>query len=229
MLFRKLSVNPIYLNFFMINNSHYLLTNSGGIPMFQKKMIMSIIVLMCFYGFSFAQSKTKVGIGIAIIDMQQIFEAQLSGGGYFSSTITVPINASSTFRVEPELGFAISTDEFKSGSFTDEETTSSWKIGVGLFGLKKFEIFTLYYGGRVGFLTQSVTEDNGTDTDEMGSTGFYLAPALGGEHYFSDHFSLGGEAQIVYTSIATEPEDGDWEQNLSVINTRVLVFVRFFF
>lgn len=65
--------------------------------------------------------------------------------------------------------------------------------------------------------------------NEMGTSGYYVARALGGEHYFSDHFSLGGEAQFVYTSVTTEPEDGDWERNLSVINTRVLVFVRFFF
>ena len=61
--------------------------------MLQKKMIMSIFILICFVGFSFAQSSTKVGIGIALIDMQQIFEAQLSDGGFFSSTITVPIDA----------------------------------------------------------------------------------------------------------------------------------------
>jgi len=197
--------------------------------MLQKKMFMSIFILICFFGFSFAQSSTKVGIGVAIIDMQQIFEAQISEGGFFSSTITVPIDVSPSFRLEPELGFASSTDERTSGSFTFEESTISWKIGVGLFGLKKYDIFTLYYGGRVGYLTQTLTEDDGTDKDELGSSGFYLAPALGGEHYFSDHFSLGGEAQFVYTSVATEPKDGNWEQNLSVINTRVLVFIRFFF
>ena len=197
--------------------------------MLQKKVFMSIFILVCFFGFCFAQSSTKVGIGVAIIDMQQIFEAQLSDGGFFSSTITIPIDVSPSFRLEPELGFGSSTDERTSGSSTFEQSSISWKIGVGLFGLKKYDIFTLYYGGRVGYLTQTLTEEDGTNEDEMGTSGFYLAPAIGGEHYFSDHFSLGGEAQFVYTSVTTEPKDGNWEQNLSVINTRVLVFIRFFF
>jgi hypothetical protein len=51
------------------------------------------------------------------------------------------------------------------------------------------------------------------EKDELNSCGFHLAPALGGEHYFSDHFSLGGEAQFVYTSVVTGPKDGNWEQN----------------
>ena len=33
--------------------------------------------------------------------------------------------------------------------------------------------------------TKNIEVLHGTNKDEMGSTGFYLAPALGGEHYFS--------------------------------------------
>ncbi len=197
--------------------------------MSQNKMSMSVIIVICFFSLSFAQSSTKVGIGVAIIDMQQIFEAQASEGGFFSSAITVPIEVSPTFRVEPEIGFSSATDEQKSDNFTSEESSTSWKIGVGLFGKKKNDVFTLYYGGRIGYINQSLTDVSGTDRSEVSSSGFYLAPALGGEHYFSDHFSIGGEVQIVYTSVSTTPDEGDWEQDISIINTRALVFFRFFF
>jgi len=95
--------------------------------------------------------------------------------------------------------------------------------------LKKYSPFTLYYGARVGYITQTLTDENGSETDEVSSSGFYIAPVLGGEHYFSDHFSLGGEAQIIYASVSTKPDEGNWEQDLSAINTRVLVYIRFFF
>jgi hypothetical protein len=195
----------------------------------ENSLILTILIVVCISSISIAQSSTKVGIGVALIDMQQIFEAQISEGGFFSSTITVPMDLSPSFRLEPEIGFASASDEFKLNDFISEESSTSWKIGAGIFGLNKYDVFTLYYGGRVGYVTQTLKEVSGSDSDELSSSGFYVAPAIGGEHYFSDHFSLGGEAQFVYTSIGTTPDEGDWEQDLSVFNTRVLVFIRFFF
>jgi hypothetical protein len=213
----------------MLINSHNYLTNFGGVIMLQNKMITCVFILICFFSFSFSQSSTKVGIGVAIIDMQQFFEAFASEGGSFNSAIMVPIEMSSSFRLEPEVGFSSATDEQSSGSFTSKESTTSWRIGVGLLGMKKYSPFTLYYGARVGYITLTLTDEDDSGTDELSSSGFYVAPALGGEHYFSDHFSLGGEAQIIYASVSTEPDEGNWEQDLSAINTRVLVYIRFFF
>jgi hypothetical protein len=184
----------------MLINSHNYLTNFGGVIMLQNKMITCVFILICFFSFSFSQSSTKVGIGVAIIDMQQFFEAFASEGGSFNSAIMVPIEMSSSFRLEPEVGFSSATDEQSSGS-----------------------------GARVGYITLTLTDEDDSGTDELSSSGFYVAPALGGEHYFSDHFSLGGEAQIIYASVSTEPDEGNWEQDLSAINTRVLVYIRFFF
>jgi len=91
----------------MLINSHNFLTNFGGTTMLQKKMIMSIFILICFFGFSFAQSSTKVGIGVAIIDMQQFFEAFASEGGSFNSAIMVPIEMSLFSNFKPKLDFPV--------------------------------------------------------------------------------------------------------------------------
>jgi len=46
------------------------------------------------------------------------------------------------------------------------------------------------------------------------TTGFYIAPAIGGEHNFSVHFSIDAEAQVVYASLTNEKEDRDFDFEL---------------
>jgi hypothetical protein len=196
--------------------------------MSKNKMVTCFFVLICFSNISFAQSSNKVGVGIALFDVHQFIEVITSQGTSVSSTITLPIVTSPNFRIEPEVGFFRASDEEKNGE-TIEETTTSWRIGVGLFPQKTFDDFTLYYGGRVGYLSQSQSHEQPNFKSEQSASGFYIAPAIGGEHNFSDHFSLGGEAQLVYSSVTVKPDEGDWEESLSVLNTRALVFFRFYF
>jgi hypothetical protein len=49
-----------------------------------KKNDYKFFIFICLIGFSFGQSSTKVGVGVAIIDLYQIFEVQVSEGGYWN-------------------------------------------------------------------------------------------------------------------------------------------------
>jgi hypothetical protein len=193
-----------------------------------KKICIAITLIFLLTTAGLAQNSNNVGIGVAVIDVQQIFETLISGGVGMNATIVVPFAASPNLRIEPEFGYFRATEEDKNGT-TETETATSWRVGVGIFPLKIIDSFTLYYGGRVGYISQTFGYEAGSVNLEETTTGFYIAPALGGEHSFSNHFSIGGEAQVVYATLSTDSEFTDDKTDRSLINTRVLVFIRFYF
>lgn len=198
--------------------------------MLKGKLIFSIIILVCFFGISFSQSETKVGVGVAIIDLQQLFTMSMTEGVGANATITVPIIVSPAFRLEPEVGYFSggSKVDFEGGTY--EEKATSYTFGAGLFGQTVKNGFNLYFGGRVGYMIQKQTEEEtGFPKEEETVSGFYVAPAIGGERNLSDYFSLGAEAQIVYASMKNEVEGREYDIDMTLINTRGLVFFRFYF
>ena len=194
-----------------------------------SKLVISLFILACFIGTSFAQSSNKTGIGVALIDLQKLFEFSASQGYGANATITVPFILSPGFRLEPEVGYFSASQKADINGTTYEESASSWSIGAGVFPQNVYGDFTLYYGGRVGYMSQTQTDEAGTSKEEVTTSGFYIAPAIGGEHNFSDHFSIGAEAQIVYASMTNEEDDRDYDVDLTLIDTRALVFFRFYF
>lgn len=197
--------------------------------MFNCKTFIFIIIFLCISGISLGQEATKTGIGIAIIDLQKLFETNTSGGVGTYATITVPIITSPSFRIEPEVGYFSASQDYTVSGTSYEESVSSWSIGVGIFPQKIYKEFTLYYGGRVGYLSQKMTMEEGSNKDEETTTGFFIAPTIGGEHNFSDHFSIGAEAQVVYATLTNEEDDRDFDVDLSLFETRGLIFFRFYF
>ncbi len=191
-------------------------------------ILVLIVVVFCLANLSFAQDGSKTGIGIAIIDLQKLFEMSTSNG-IANASITVPIITSPSLRIEPEVGYFSATQSADISGTTYEETATTWNIGVGILPQKVYETFTLYYGGRVGYLSQKMTSESGFNKNEETTTGFYIAPTLGGEHNFSDHFSIGAEAQIVYGSLTNKEDDRDYDADLSMLETRALIYFRFYF
>jgi hypothetical protein len=85
------------------------------------------------------------------------------------NTIYLTINRKNNFRLEPSLGF----------SFTDNQ--SKFIFGVGAFKQKELTRLNLLTGIRLGLSDSKI---------------YFIAPTLGGEYFFDEHFSLGSEIQI---------------------------------
>jgi len=197
--------------------------------MFNRNLFFILLIVCCLAGISFAQDGNKTGIGIAVIDLEKLFELNMSNGSGTYATISIPIITSPGFRIEPEVGYFRASQEATISGTTYEQSITSWSIGTGIFPQKKFEDFTLYYGGRVGYLSQKMVSESGTSKDEETTTGFYVAPAIGGEHNFSDHFSIGAEAQFVYASLTNEEDERTYDVDISLMDTRGLIYFRFYF
>lgn len=132
---------------------------------------------------SAAPSQPKVGVGIS-----------LASDGNFSSPaeILVPIILNPTIRVEPSLG--ILTRNFGGGASSRDIV-----LGVGVFMAKRAAPSTdLLFGGRLklGFakVDNGVADDSGND--------ILVAGAAGAEHWFSDRFTVGLEAQLGFYSLS---------------------------
>jgi len=155
---------------------------------------------------------TKVGLGLALGSSGSAMDIFVDGGQFrlepllSATSLRMPIQTSSGWRVEPELGFTILD---ASGS-----EYSDWKLACGLspsWGLGDKGL--AYAGGRIGLFGMGYDR---TYVDLM------LGVGLGGEYWVSSYFTLGGEAQF---NLVKYGEDLD---GFSLTSNAVLV-ARFFF
>ena len=172
-----------------------------------------------------AQDGTTVGIGVSInapsVAIQQGGSGQTVSLAPF--TVTVPITTRS-FRLEPEVGFART-----SRSADDRSSTSSvFTIGTGLFAVSRFENTLLHLGGRVGLSRLSESQELRNDEESSSRINFSVGPAVGGEYYLSNHFSLGLEARFVYVNVG-EPDDAPDDFSASRLRTSGVAFFRVHF
>jgi hypothetical protein len=142
-------------------------------------------------------------------------------------TIFVPINMSSRFRIEPEIGIGWASATNTSGR---TDSTSVVHSGSGAFGLASKDRFTAYYGARIAYIRfgQSSTFSTGTNSFTYPSAnGFFVAPAIGGEYFLSDRLSLGGEVQVRYTRSTFDASSGSGSITTKSANTRGAITLRF--
>lgn len=201
-----------------------------------------IILLTLFFAFTIVNAQetnekksTRVGIGVSLLDLNDVMGFVISQGTSQSSTLCLTIDSSPTFRIEPEIGYFVYNRERKDNNYKSENTLKSYRIGAGLFVKKSKDTnFHMFYGVRLGYLSSSAkskySSEFSSGKDEESSSGFYIAPALGGEYNFSDYFSLGGETQFMYSSTSFEDSDNpDAEVTMSTFSLKALIFVRYYF
>ena len=205
-----------------------------------KKFLLSFMVVILFSTIvtAFAQEakQPQIGFGVSVVDVKDLIRI-LSGDGDISPSIFLPINVSSKLRIEPEIGFFMVTsdDETKTQNEKNEDYSDQFHVGIGIFPLKHLGSYTLYYGARLGYIhLSSYNEyDYGYKVrSESSSSGFYIAPGAGGEYFFNNHFSIGGEVQFRFTSLSGEEKNDmnvTTDLSSSSISTRAIVLIRCYF
>jgi len=180
-----------------------------------------------------SKKTTKIGIGVTISDIKDLFQS-IMGDGNAAPSIYIPIDISPAFRIEPEISYYKFSEKEEYNSSTDENRITSYSIGLGLSSMNRRGSVNLFYGARFGMIKASSVNEytyiGGADKDEETGSGFYIAPTIGGEYFFSENFAMGGEVQIKYSSTKWEGENGgDEGVKRSVLSTRALFSVRFYF
>jgi hypothetical protein len=195
-------------------------------------------LLLLYASTAFAQTATttrgRLGIGTSISDVGEV--VALEGNAppsVIAPTILVPIDITSRFRIEPEVGYYRNSTRNERFGTAQTSTNSSahLHVGAGAFGLASTERFTIYYGVRVAYLRTTESSVNPSFSSTLTAPGFFVAPALGGEYFLWDRFSLGAEVQVRYTS-SKMTGDGVTTSNGTTTNTTTsthgAIVVRFY-
>ncbi len=171
-----------------------------------------------------AQSGSRSGIGIGIGNAPAgSFNIAIDTSPFAS--IYFPQYLSPDFRVEPELGVLRVSESDNNGTVV----ATVVQFGIGLFRVTRIsEQARLYAGMRAGLFYYRVKIEDDFNSDSAVSSEYdlYLGPAIGGEHFFGDHFSLGAEARLLASFLALS---GDSESKESVLSTGGVFFVRWYF
>jgi hypothetical protein len=220
---------------------------------------ISLFILIIFIGVSSISSAQEasqpiIGLGAGIIPF--------SNTTYF---IHVPITFQH-MRINPELGFSASSSNYSSSSSYSSSSTVSTsngkstniRIGTGLYYLYPPDnSVDIYFGPRGGIVLSSSTRDSKdiysdstqgketvTEHTKETSTDYFVGGAIGGEYYFSKHFSIGAEIQLTYLhegeptiehSRTADPPNADYNTSYnstsqySSFGIATLLLVRWFF
>ncbi|MBA7522587.1 hypothetical protein ES705_14707 [subsurface metagenome] len=197
----------------------------------KKASFIMLLVVTFFYLSNFLhaqeersqEKRSRIGFGVSlgkeIMEIGEVYTL-LDFPSFY-----LPIRLSPAFRIEPEIGYYR-----YSGSDEDwEESRSILSIGCGIFSVTQKGKVDIYYGLRLGIMRISYSYSytwDGVDSDDDSKTDFYIGPAIGGEYFFTDHLTLGGEIQLNYIFIG---QWSDGEDSESVIRTKPLIFVRWYF
>jgi hypothetical protein len=160
---------------------------------------------------------------------------------YQSTAISIPIYFSNQFKMEPFIDYGNYHNERKPGSIDDEKDEYKYHsitIGTGIFYSKDIIDTRIHIGINIGYMNQYYFSgyDRGifSYSTEHEGNGLLIAPSIGGEYFFSHHFSLGSEVQFEWSTLDsdnTETDNSTQNKYKSLSNrfvTKGLVIVRFY-
>jgi hypothetical protein len=174
--------------------------------------------------------KKSVGFGVTINPVLLLIDESI---GFFPlgiSNFLIPIRISPRVIIEPEFGMFRTSSEEGGG----ESSFNNTRIGVGvLLGFPERGGLHPYIGPRFGWSrTSSESSFGGGGTFTTKMSGWNFGGVLGAHHFFSPHFSLGGEIQLMRSSSSIDDDSGGpvaTEQSQSAVTTGGTAILRWFF
>jgi hypothetical protein len=170
---------------------------------------------------------SRFGIGVALSPVA-IFIEDFGFINFGFTNILIPIKIAPTTYLEPEIGlFRTSAD----GGGTPTSLTNT-RLGVGLLmGLRERAGLRPYLGPRIGMSRLSTRSDTPGGAFTTKQTTWIFSGVIGAQHFFSPHFSLGGEAQPSRASAgdAESSPPGAGDPGSTFVTTNGLVTLRWFF
>ena len=167
-----------------------------------KKTVVSLVLLfvMVFSHIGFTQdddlsdNNVKFGMGV---ELTTSINALFSDNLGTAHSIYLPILINNQFKLEPFIGFW--RNNYENGDYESSNTYMS--LGGGAFFTMPHNQYNAYIGGRAALTFNNETEKDYpyTDTDKRNRKFFEIGPAVGGEYFLGEHFSLGGEVWVKFT------------------------------
>ena len=168
------------------------------------------------------EEKTRIGLGVSLgKDIRRGYDGELLTS-FDAPSYYIPILISNSFRIEPEIGiyrYSITLNE-------GDRSYTVLSVACGIFPVSHKGKVDIYYGGRIGLVYSSETYQYPQNESDQSKYDLQLSPAIGGEYFFTDHLSLGGELQL--NLLFPDQWNGD-DISEMIIKSKTLIFVRFYF
>jgi hypothetical protein len=156
----------------------------------------------------------KVGIGLAIAPSGSFLLTDDDGLiSFIPLVLRVPVHFSSV-KLEPELGvYTAHTREDEEPADFSDRTATLLRVGAGMFyNTPVSSDASVYVGPKVGIMTLSTVSENKSSNSfepqtmksETSQTNIFFGANVGGEYFFSTHFSIGAEIGLEYVSKGNE-------------------------
>lgn len=200
--------------------------------------ITSLAALAALVAASAAQAQVPahaIGIGVSLnpsalfmSDNESTLMLPIGFGNIYVPIIAGPL------KIEPEVGIWRTSSSSSGTDYSSSSTGTLLRVGAGVFHLVQVGGGTaLYVGPRVAMVrTSSSSTYSGGTPSSSHQTSWSLGLAIGGEHFFSPHFSLGGEVQLNYITIGDEEHEPSTPSTSSysnhVISNNGLIFIRLY-
>ncbi len=185
--------------------------------------ICTLIIL-----FSQSVNAQQFGIGVGVASSGTIITNSTTQDGEvdLSPTSIYLTFRNKAFRLEGEFGILrLSATDSEEEDFRFSRT--GFHFGLGVFYSKNNASSNLYLGARIGRIFNNETYKDGSYDEEDKRDDTFIAPTLGFEYNFDSHFSLGGEVQVNYLLFGNV--DSEDTSEYSILRTRTIIFVRYYF
>ena len=222
-----------------------------------KKINLVVVLFLFILGFSSAlysqessadKQTIKVGIGISSA-FSSISLYQYPSLNYdqpqLNTAVSIPMIFSSVYKLEPYVSYTSVKSDTKNDNPNYTNYDYDFKghyisVGMGIFYVKEIEKTKLHFGARGGYLS-TYTESKMTSLSynsyhEDKGSGFLITPIVGGEYFFTDYFSLGGEVHFEWSHLNIDQIDKYDNNNVEYytstsnrLNTLGIIVVRFYF
>ncbi|MDZ7262523.1 MAG: hypothetical protein ONB05_10515 [candidate division KSB1 bacterium] len=199
-----------------------------------RKLTLIILVGIIFFLSSNmlpAQEKTpRIGVGVSLgkeaIPIED-YEVSAVFTLFDFPSFYIPILISPRFKLEPEIGLY----RYSRSTKDSESSNMVFSLGCSIFPMTQKGKVSIYYGARLEIVRFSFSykysQDGHHESREDSNTDFYIGPAIGGEYFFTEHLSVGGETQVNFIFIGQGDDTEDTSE--SVIRTKTLIFLRWYF
>jgi opacity protein-like surface antigen len=188
-------------------------------------------------------SSTSVGFGVGV----EPFSTALFGGATATGSLAgsldsgsapvgiyVPIQIAPNLRLEPVIGYWHVSGN-RGALAGNDNSRSATTLGLGaLLYLQPVNPTGIYAGARFALNFQSSSDVVAGASRDLSETDFAIAPVLGGEYAFAQHFTFGAEVQlpITFYGNVSDKRPGvtvTTNTDRSGIRTNAVLFVRYFF
>lgn len=142
-----------------------------------------------------------------------------------SSEIFIPINVRSDLRIEPS--FALTRNDFKSGTSEFTTTNRTYILKTGVFSIRPVgEAFNVLAGGRLGYEKFVQRRTDVGFLEDTTRRGFIVEPALAVEYLPFKQLAFGAEISLFYSRLKDKSSQGF---SLTDTGTATQLTVKYFY